>query len=48
MTNAVCSRRKRLATGRKFERDIHNDLVYALGAGTYAQPKQASQSKYNG
>ena len=47
-TNAVCSCRKRLTPGHKFERDIYSELVYLLGTGTYAQAKQASQSKYNG
>jgi hypothetical protein len=47
-TNAVRACGKGFTPGHKVERDIYSEFVYILGTGTYAQPKQASQGKYNG
>jgi len=47
-TNAVRPCGEGFTPGHKVERDIYREFVYVLGTGTYAEPKQASQSKYNG
>ena len=44
--NAVCARRQGLASCDELERNVHDNSTGVLGVGTYAQPKQASQSKY--
>src|ERR1700730_15533946 len=46
--NAVCARWQGLASCDELERNFHDNSTGVLGAGTYAQPKQASHSKYYG
>src|ERR1700680_2925912 len=46
--NAVCARWQGLASCDELERNFHDNSAGVLGAGTYAQSKQASHSKYHG
>src|SRR6202162_975178 len=45
--NAVCARRHGPGSSNKLERNLGNNSLGVLSAGTCAQPKQASQSKYS-